>query len=100
MKKLSEIGGRMGNSSLTDASKIGLKIAKILFTTEILNDYTWTGKSNTKKRFLQFKRIPELFFDVIKLACADYNRNINEHFFKYNLLKHAKLRLIRSGVEE
>lgn len=99
---LSEIGGRSGKCALSETSKIGLKIAKVLFKLEVLANFTWTGKTNSKAEqkeqkipFVKFERIVLLFFQTIKLACGEYHRLQNENFFKYTLLKHTSLRLKR-----
>lgn len=98
--KLSEIGGRSDKLSLNETSKLGLKIAQTLFSMDLLGNYTWTGKSKmsktTQKKILKFDKIHNVFFDVIKCACYDYSYTQNDFFFKYNLLKHSKLRLNRN----
>lgn len=74
-------------------------MARNLFTLEILNKYSWTGKTKTdesKKKFIEYKQIHQLFFDVIYLACNKYSHAQNEAFFKNNLLKHARLRIERA----
>lgn len=74
-------------------------MARNLFTLELLNQYSWTGKTKTeesKKKFIKYNKIHQLFFEVIHLACNKYSHAQNEAFFKNNLLKHVKLRIERA----
>jgi len=80
-------------------TKKGKIVAKnllaILFTKEVLTNFSWTGISRTvgvekKEAFHSCNEILTFFTEIVGLADSRWNATKNNHLFKMRILKHAK----------
>jgi len=67
----------------------------ILFTKEVLTNFSWTGISRTvgvekKEAFHSCNGILTFFTEIVGLADSRWNATKNDHLFKMRILKHAK----------
>nr|CAI5846934.1 unnamed protein product [Callosobruchus analis] len=72
------------------------KLAGVMFTKDILVQYSWTGVSRTeieKDAFSKLTNILGVFYQVIRFSDISFSYANREAFFKDKLLKHSYSRL-------
>ncbi|CAH0555096.1 unnamed protein product [Brassicogethes aeneus] len=94
---LSRVGGSSGQN---DATKVAYKISDMLFSSEILTHYSWTGiskrKENPEKQsFTALKKVIEVFFEVLSKSDNRHTKEKNDKIIRDGILKHAKKRYER-----
>lgn len=86
------IGGTEGGE---EGKTVARNLLAILFTKEVLTNFSWTGISRTtgvekKEAFHSCCGILNFFTEIVLLADSRWNTTKNDNLFKMRILKHAK----------